>query len=82
MCCWLKSSQQLLAFIQRVTNMTTIKEIYEWAVKHKAENLPVGIKFQDEGGTYPGDTFSAYAPDYAVSASTEYSGDDEYVLRE
>ena len=62
--------------------MTTIKEIYEWAVKHKAENLPVGIKSQDEGGTYPGDTFSAYAPDYAVSASTEYSGDDEYVLLE
>ena len=29
--------------------MTTIKELYEWAVKHKAENLPVGIKFQDEG---------------------------------
>ena len=82
MCCWLKSSQQLLVFIQGVTNTTTIKEIYEWAVKHKAENLPVGIKFQDEGGTYPGDTFSAYAPDYAVSASTEYSGDDEYVLLE
>ena len=62
--------------------MTTIKELYEWAVKHKAENLPVGIKFQDEGGTYPGDTFSAYAPDYAVSASINYSGDDEYVLLE
>ena len=62
--------------------MTTIKEIYEWAVKHKAENLPVGIKFQDEGGTYPGDTFSAFAPDFAVSASIEESGVDTYLLLE
>ena len=62
--------------------MTTIKEIYEWAVKHKAENLPVGLQFQDEGGTYSGDTFSAYASDYEVSASINYSGDDEYVLLE
>ena len=62
--------------------MTTIKELYEWAVKHKVENLPVGIQFQDEGGAYSGDTFSAYAPDYEVSVSIEYSGDDEYVLLE
>ncbi len=62
--------------------MTTIKEIYEWAVKHNAENLPVGIKFQDEGGTYPGDTFSTFAPDFVVSASIEYSGIDEYLLLE
>ncbi len=60
--------------------MTTIKELYEWAVKHNVENLPVGLQFQDEGGAYSGDTFSAYAPDYEVSASIEYSGDDEYVL--
>ena len=60
--------------------MTTIKELYEWAVKHNVENLPVGLQFQDEGGAYSGDTFSAYAPDYEVSASIEKSGDDEYVL--
>ena len=60
--------------------MTTIKDIYEWAVKHKAENLPVGLQYQDEGGTYPGDTFTAFAPDYEVFASIEYSGDDKYVL--
>ena len=62
--------------------MTTIKDLCEWAVKHNAENLPVGIQFQDEGGAYSGDTFSAYAPDYEVSASIEHSGDDEYVLLE
>lgn len=60
--------------------MTTIKEIYEWAVKHKVENLPVGLQFQDEGGTYPGDTFTAFSPDFEVSASVEESGVDKYVL--
>ena len=60
--------------------MTTIKELYEWAVKNNAENLPVGIQFQDEGGTYYGDTFSAFTPDYEVSASIEESGVDKYVL--
>ena len=60
--------------------MTTIKEIYEWAVKHKAENLPVGLQFQDGGGTYSGDTFTEFAPDYEISASIEESGVDKYVL--
>ena len=60
--------------------MTTIKELYEWAVKNSAETLPVGIQFQDEGGTYSGDTFTAFAPDYEVFASVETSGDDKYVL--
>ena len=62
--------------------MTTIKELYEWAVKNNAESLPVGIQFQDEGGTYSGDTFTSYSqsPNYEVFASIEKSGDDEYVL--
>lgn len=62
--------------------MTTIKELYEWAVKNNAESLPVGIQFQDEGGTYSGDTFTSYSqsPNYEVFASVEKSGDDEYVL--
>ena len=50
--------------------MTTIKELYEWAVKHNVENLPVGLQFQD----------TEFTPDYEVSASIEKSGDDEYVL--
>ena len=60
--------------------MTTIKELYEWAVKNSVENLPVGIQFQDGGGSYSGDTFTDFAPDYEVSASIEESGDDKYVL--
>lgn len=31
---------------------TTIQELYEWAVKNDALNLPLGIEYQDEGGTY------------------------------
>ena len=62
--------------------MTTIKELYEWAVKNNAESLPVGVQFQDEGGTYSGDTFTSYSqsPNYEVFASIEKSGDDKYVL--
>ena len=60
--------------------MTTIKDLYEWAVNHNAENLPIGLQFQDEGGSYSGDTFTDFAPDYEVSASIEESGVDKYVL--
>ena len=60
--------------------MTTIKDLYEWAVKNSVENLPVGIQFQDGGGSYSGDTFTEFAPEYEVSASVEESGDDRYVL--
>ena len=49
--------------------MTTIKELYEWAVENKAENLPLGIKYQDGGGTYNGDTFSEMGADYEISAT-------------
>ena len=60
--------------------MTTIKDLYEWAVKNNVETLPIGLQFQDGGGSYPGDTFTDFAPDYEVSASIEKSGDDKYVL--
>ena len=60
--------------------MTTIKDLYEWAVKHNAENLPIGLQFQDGGGSYSGDTFTEFAPDYKVFASIEESGTDKYVL--
>ena len=60
--------------------MTTIKDLYEWAVKNNVENLPIGLQFQDGGGTYSGDTFTTFSPDYEVSASVEESGVDKYVL--
>ena len=60
--------------------MTTIKDLYEWAVKHNAENLPVGLQFQDGGGSYAGHTFTEFAPDYDAVASIETSGADKSVL--
>lgn len=60
--------------------MTTIKDLYEWAVKRHVENLPVGLQYQDEGGVYSGDTFSDMGADYEISASIEESGVDKYVL--
>lgn len=60
--------------------MTTIKDLYEWAVKNNVENLPVGLQYQDDGGAYSGDTFSDMGTDYEISASIEESGVDKYVL--
>lgn len=61
--------------------MTTIKDLYKWAVKHNVENLPVGLQFQDEGDVYRGDTFTEY-PDYEISAAiAEFLG-SRYVLLE
>lgn len=62
--------------------MTTIKELYEWAVKNNAESLPVGLQFQDGGGELSGNTFTyySYSPNYEVFASVKRSGDDKYVL--
>ena len=62
--------------------MTTIKDLYEWAVKRHAEDLPVGLQYQDGGGAYSGDTFSDMGADYEISASIEKSGEDKYVLLE
>ncbi len=60
--------------------MTTIRDLYRWAVKNSVEDLPVGLQYQDEGGTYSGDTFSDMGADYEISASIEESGVDKYVL--
>ena len=60
--------------------MTTIKELYEWAISREVEDLPVGLQFQDEGGGYPGDTFSAFKPDCDISMHIKKSGTDRYVL--
>lgn len=31
---------------------TTIQDLYDWAVENKALDLPLGIEYQDEGGSY------------------------------
>ena len=51
--------------------MTTIRDLYEWAVKNHVEDLPVGLQYQDMGGPYDGDTFSDMGPDYDIFHSIE-----------
>lgn len=65
--------------------MTTIKDLYEWAVKNNVENLPIGLQFQDKYDTYRGghdpdnNTFTSLF-DYDVSATVEESDKGKYVL--
>ena len=47
--------------------MTTIRDLYEWAVKDGVENLPIGLNFLDEDGYYSSNTFTKL-PDYCISA--------------
>lgn len=46
--------------------MTTIRDLYEWAVRNKVEDLPIGLQYQDAGGTYSGDTFADRGPDHEI----------------
>ena len=61
--------------------MTTIRDLYEWAVKDGVENLPIGLRFQDGDDFYSDNTFTEF-PDYCISAFVkEYSG-QKYILLE
>lgn len=51
--------------------MTTIRDLYEWAVKNHAEDLPIGLQYQDMGGPYDGDTFSDMGLEYDIFHSIE-----------
>lgn len=51
--------------------MTTIRDLYEWAVKNHVEDLPVGLQYQDMGGPYDGDTFSDMGLEYDIFHSVE-----------
>ena len=46
--------------------MMTIKELYDWAVDNDAENLSIGLKYKDGGGSYNGDTFSDMGADHNI----------------
>ena len=49
--------------------MMTIKELYDWAVENDAENLAIGLKYQDGGGFYNGDTFIDICADRNISVT-------------
>lgn len=51
--------------------MTTIRDLYNWAVKNHVEDLPVGLQYQDMGGPYDGDTFSDMGLEYDIFHSIE-----------
>lgn len=38
--------------------MTTVRELYEWAVENHAEDLPIGLLYQDDDKALNGDTFA------------------------
>ena len=61
--------------------MTTIRDLYEWAIEDSVEDLPIGLNFLDEEGYYSSNTFTKL-PDYRISAFVkEYSG-MKYILLE
>ena len=61
--------------------MTTIRDLYEWAIEDSVEDLPIGLRFQDEDEAFSGNTFTKF-PDYRVSAFVkEYFG-KKYILLE
>ena len=61
--------------------MTTIRNLYEWAIEDGVVDLPIGLKFQDEEESFCGNTFTKF-PDYRISAVVkEYSG-MKYILLE
>ena len=61
--------------------MTTIRNLYEWAIEDGVEDLPIGLNFLDEDGYYSSNTFTEL-PDYCISAFVkEYFG-QKYILLE
>ena len=61
--------------------MTTIRDLYEWAIEDGVEDLPIGLNFLDEDRYYSSNTFTKL-PDYRISAFVkEYLG-GKYILLE
>lgn len=61
--------------------MTTIRNLYEWAIENGVEDLPIGLQFQDEDEAYSGNTFTRF-PDYRVSAFVKECFGKKYILLE
>ena len=61
--------------------MTTIRDLYEWALEDGVADLPVGLNFLDEDGYYSSNTFTKL-PDYRISAFVEEYHGERYILLE
>ena len=61
--------------------MTTIRDLYEWAIEDGVADLPIGLNFLDEDGYYSGNTFTKL-PDYRISAFVEEYLGERYILLE
>ena len=57
----------------------SIADLYEWAKANGNEHLPLGLQFQDSGGTYNGDTYSDM-PTYPLAAGVAVHDGQKYVL--
>lgn len=53
----------------------TIKELYEWAKEKGVEDLPIACQYQDDGGTYYGDTL-----DDGICGKVSTSGEEKYLI--
>ena len=38
--------------------MTTVRELYEWAIENHVEDLPIGLLYQDDDKVLGDDTFA------------------------
>ena len=61
--------------------MTTIRDLYEWAIEDGVADLPIDLNFLDEDGYYSSNTFTKL-PDYRISAFVEEYREEKYILLE
>ena len=61
--------------------MTTIRDLYEWAIEDGVADLPIGLQFQNEDEAFCGNTFTKF-PDYRISAFVEEYFGEKYILLE
>lgn len=59
----------------------TVKELYEWAKNHNAEDLEIGVQYQDAGGCYGGNTFeNCHNIDMELCHVSRGKWEEDYVL--
>ena len=61
--------------------MTTIRDLYEWAIEDGVADLPIGLNFLDEDGYYSSNTFTKL-PYYCISSFVKDYFGQKYILLE